>query len=128
MSNKRITPEQFAQFIFNKTGKNLTCPICGSDEHYLHDGYDTFTEVCGQRIIGVPTITYKLMPSITELSQHADERYIQLHLNNSGSYQNMLNEKSRMFIIVTCTCCSNILLFDRERILDEVRRNESSAQ
>ena len=27
MKNKRVTPEQFAEFIAFKTGKNLTCPI-----------------------------------------------------------------------------------------------------
>nr|DAS54799.1 MAG TPA: Zinc-binding domain of primase-helicase [Caudoviricetes sp.] len=34
MKNKRVTPEQFAEFIAFKTGKNLTCPICGGLEHY----------------------------------------------------------------------------------------------
>ncbi|WP_246770662.1 hypothetical protein [Mannheimia haemolytica] len=67
MNNKRIKPEQFADFITQRTGRNLTCPICNSQEHYLHDGYDTFTELCGEKIIGVPTIPYRIEPSPDEV-------------------------------------------------------------
>lgn len=120
MKNKRVTPEQFAEFIAFKTGKNLTCPICGGLEHYLHDGYDTFSELCGEKIIGAPTIPYKIEPSPTEVMKFAAREFHAVHLNDRVFYQNILNEKAKTAILVTCSCCSNILFFDRERILDWV--------
>ncbi|MDW0586321.1 hypothetical protein P2G45_12350, partial [Mannheimia haemolytica] len=75
MNNKRIKPEQFADFITQRTGRNLTCPICNSQEHYLHDGYDTFTELCGEKIIGVPTIPYRIEPSPDEVMKFAQISY-----------------------------------------------------
>ncbi|MDW0856847.1 hypothetical protein P2J10_12155, partial [Mannheimia haemolytica] len=74
MNNKRIKPEQFADFITQRTGRNLTCPICNSQEHYLHDGYDTFTELCGEKIIGVPTIPYRIEPSPDEVMKFANSQ------------------------------------------------------
>ncbi|MDW0793260.1 hypothetical protein P2J15_12330, partial [Mannheimia haemolytica] len=77
MNNKRIKPEQFADFITQRTGRNLTCPICNSQEHYLHDGYDTFTELCGEKIIGVPTIPYRIEPSPDEVMKFARLRQVE---------------------------------------------------
>ncbi|MDW0374701.1 hypothetical protein P2E91_12715 [Mannheimia haemolytica] len=79
MNNKRIKPEQFADFITQRTGRNLTCPICNSQEHYLHDGYDTFTELCGEKIIGVPTIPYRIEPSPDEVMKFAAPECIIIH-------------------------------------------------
>ncbi|MBR0574187.1 MULTISPECIES: hypothetical protein [Pasteurellaceae] len=124
MNNKRITPDQFADFIVSKTGKNLTCPICKGQEHYLHEGYDTFSEIGGEKVIGVPTITYKIEPTPTEISSFVKPEMQKVHFKDRAFYRNLLNDKAKTVVIVTCSCCSNVLFFDRERIIEWSDKNE----
>ncbi|AFF24633.1 hypothetical protein ACVTGE_04140 [Pasteurella multocida] len=123
MNNKRIKPEQFVSFILEQTGKSLTCPICSCQEHYLHEGYDTFTELCGEKIIGVPTIPYRIEPLPDEVVKFAAPEYHSLHFDEREGMKYRLDQKARSVIIVTCSCCNNILFFDRERILKWVEEN-----
>ncbi|EEY13103.1 hypothetical protein COK_0810 [Mannheimia haemolytica serotype A2 str. BOVINE] len=125
MNNKRIKPEQFADFITQRTGRNLTCPICNSQEHYLHDGYDTFTELCGEKIIGVPTIPYRIEPSPDEVMKFAAPEFHSLHFNEREGTKYWLDQKARTAVIVTCVCCNNMLFFDRERILEWIKGSQN---
>lgn len=128
MNNKRITPEQFSSFIYSKIGKDLACPVCGGLSHYFHDGYDTFSELCGEKIIGVPTIPYKIEPSPTEVMKFAAKEYQDLHFNDRNFYKNTLDEKAKTAILVTCACCSNILFFDRAQIIEWVEKEWKQEQ